>query len=312
MKKLITTAIATVLSVMAFGQVFNPMSTEKIDPLQVWKDVDYVGDGLVGHKMDIYLPKTEVAQESYKVIIAIYGSAWFSNDQKGSPMTSFAAPMLKAGYAVVSINHRSSPEAKWPSQINDVKAAIRYVRAHAKEYKLDTSFVGITGFSSGGHLSTYAGVTNGQKSVKSGDVEIDIEGTLGDCLNESSSVDAVVDWSGPVDLLYMNDCIRPNDEKSPEAFLLGGRNPREATDWVSVLSPVTLVDKDDAPILIIHGEADPIVPVCGGIHLKTAYDHAGAKAQFVCVPEGGHGIPHCFSEPYYQKMVEFFNAQSKK
>lgn len=312
MKKLVTTAIALALSVMAFGQEFNPTSTEQIDPLQVWKDVDYVGDGMVGHKMDIYLPKTEVAQESYKVIIAIYGSAWFANDQKYSPMTSFAAPMLKAGYAVVSINHRSSPEAKWPAQINDVKAAIRYVRAHAKEYKLDTSFVGITGFSSGGHLSAYAGVTNGQRIVKSGDVEIDIEGTLGNCLNESSAVDAVVDWSGPVDMLRMDECVRPKDEKSPEAVILGGKNPREEIDWVRVLSPVTLVDKDDAPILIIHGDADPIVPQCLSIHLKTEYDYVGAKAQFISVPGGGHGHPHCFSEPYYQKMVEFFDAQSKK
>ncbi|MDO4461153.1 MAG: alpha/beta hydrolase [Bacteroidia bacterium] len=310
MKKLSLIAMALTLTAMAHAQEYTPVSDEKIDPSQVWRDVDYVGDGLEGHKMDIYLPKGE--QESYKVIVAIYGSAWFANNAKITPMTSFAAPMLDAGYAVVSINHRGSPEAKWPAQINDVKAAIRFVRAHAKEYKFDTSFVGITGFSSGGHLAAYCGVTNGQRLVKSGDVEIDIEGNLGNCLAESSSVDAVVDWSGPVDMLHMDECVRPKDEKSPEAVILGGRDPRVETDWVKVLSPVTLVDKDDAPILIIHGDADPIVPQCLAIHLKTEYDYAGAKAQFISVPGGGHGHPVCFSQPYYQKMVDFFNAQSKR
>ncbi len=312
MKRLSLVAVAMAFSAMVFGQnqLYTPVADEKINPSEFWRDVDYVGDGMEGHKMDIYLPQQK--QESYKVIIAIYGSAWFANNAKVSPMTSFAAPLLDAGYAVVSINHRGSPEAKWPAQINDVKAAIRFVRAHAKEYKFDTSFVGITGFSSGGHLSAYAGVTNGRRFVKSGDVEIDIEGNLGNCLKESSSVDAVVDWSGPVDMLRMDECVRPKDASSPEAVILGGLNPRENLDWVNVLSPVTLVDKDAAPILIIHGDADPVVPQCLSIHLKSEYDYAGAHAEFVSVPEGGHGHPHCFSEPYYQKAVDFFNKQSAK
>lgn len=312
MKKLSLLAIAMTLSAMAVGQnpMFTPVSDEKINASETWKDVDYVGDGLEGHKLDIYLPIQQ--QESYKVIVAIYGSAWFANNAKITPMTSFAAPLLDAGYAVVSINHRGSPEAKWPAQINDVKAAIRFVRAHAKEYKFDTSFVGITGFSSGGHLSAYCGVTNGQRFVKSGEVEVDIEGNLGNCLNESSSVDAVVDWSGPVDMLHMDECVRPKDEKSPEAVLIGNKDPRENPDWVNVISPVTLVDKDDAPILIIHGDADPVVPQCLAIHLKTEYDYAGANAKFISVPGGGHGHPVCFTAPYYEKAVEFFNEQSKK
>jgi acetyl esterase/lipase len=124
-----------------------------------YKDINYAGDDLDAHRMDIYLPEKQ--QEKYKVVIAIYGSAWFSNNMKVMTYMSLGKPLTDAGFAVVCINHRSSTEAKFPAQINDVKAAIRFIRAHASEYQLDTSFVGITGYSSGGHLAALAGVTNG-------------------------------------------------------------------------------------------------------------------------------------------------------
>ena len=101
--------------------------------------------------MDIYLP--ENAKEKNKVVVIIYGSAWFANNMKAMAFMSVGKPLLDAGYAVASINHRSSGDAKFPAQIHDVKAAIRFLRGNAEKYKLDTSFIGITGFSSGGHLS---------------------------------------------------------------------------------------------------------------------------------------------------------------
>ena len=139
-----------------------------------WKDINYAGDDLEAHRLDIYLPKT--GQKKYKVIIAIYGSAWFANNMKGMTYMSIGKPLTEAGFAVVCINHRSSADAKYPAQIQDVKAAIRYVRAHASDYHLDTSFVGITGFSSGGHLASMAGVTNGMTTRTSGNVTIDLIG----------------------------------------------------------------------------------------------------------------------------------------
>lgn len=115
-----------------------------------WKDVDYVGDGLTGHKLDIYTP--DDGQPTHKVVVLIYGSAWFSNNSKADAFKSYGQQLIDAGFAVVSINHRASTEAKFPAQIQDVKAAIRYVRGNASKYGLDTSFIGITGYSSGGHL----------------------------------------------------------------------------------------------------------------------------------------------------------------
>ena len=142
---------------------------------KTWLDVDYVGDGIEGHKMDIHVP--DDGKESHKVIVLIYGSAWFSNNAKASAFQSYGKQLLDGGFAVVSINHRASTEAKYPAQINDVKAAVRYVRGNAAKYGFDTSFVGITGFSSGGHLSSLAGTTNGVKTKKFGKVKIDIEGS---------------------------------------------------------------------------------------------------------------------------------------
>ena len=144
---------------------------------QKWADVNYVGDGQVYHNADIYLPKTVKA--SYPVVVYIYGSAWQSNNSKTSDMNTVGAALLDAGYAVVSINHRSSTDAKWPAQINDVKAAIRFVRGNAAKYKFDTCFVGISGSSSGGHLSSIAGVSCGVKKFTVGSTTMDIEGTLG-------------------------------------------------------------------------------------------------------------------------------------
>lgn len=112
-----------------------------------WADVCYADDELEGHKLDIYLPDT--GKSSHKVVVLIYGSAWFANNMKQNAFQVFGRSLLDKGFAVVSINHRSSRDAKFPAQINDVKAAIRFIRANAAKYKLDTSFIGITGFSSG-------------------------------------------------------------------------------------------------------------------------------------------------------------------
>lgn len=119
-------------SFMSFGQITQ------------WTDINYANDSLEGHKLDIYLP--DGGQTEYKVVVLIYGSAWFANNMKQMAFQAMGKPLLDGGFAVVSINHRSSGDAKFPAQINDVKAAVRFIRAHADEYRLDTSFIGITGF----------------------------------------------------------------------------------------------------------------------------------------------------------------------
>ncbi|HRW95819.1 MAG TPA: alpha/beta hydrolase [Bacteroidales bacterium] len=308
MKKKLLTLLFSLGTMILTAQGFQmPAGPGEGSYSRSWRDVNYASDGMESHNMDIYLPKEQ--KNKYQAIIVIYGSAWFSNNAKAMASASIGTPLLNAGYAVISINHRSSTEAIWPAQIQDVKAAIRYVRANAARYDIDPSFIGITGFSSGGHLATFAGVTNGVKTLTAGDVTVDIEGTVGDYLSAGSHVDAVVDWFGPVDMARMSNCEAPNDASSPEAVLIGKKDPRHEPDWVKLISPINFVDEDDPEILIIHGDADNVVPHCQSLYLKTAYDRAGVEAIFISVPDGGHG-PGCFDAQYFQKMTDFFTIQS--
>lgn len=273
---------------------------------KTWLDVDYVGDGIEGHKMDIHVPVD--GKESHKVIVLIYGSAWFSNNAKASAFQSYGKQLLDGGFAVVSINHRASVEAKYPAQINDVKAAIRYVRGNAAKYGFDTSFVGITGFSSGGHLSSLAGTTNGVKTKKFGKVKVDIEGSLGAYTKESSRVDAVVDFFGPIDVSRMERCETYKDDKSPEAVLLGC-SPSKNPDLSKSLNPMSYIDKNDPKFLVIHGDADPVVPYCQSMFFAKALSDKGVLEDFITVPGGNHG-PVTFNDYTFQRMVNFFQKQA--
>lgn len=278
----------------------------QLETSQEWKDVNYAGDDQAYHTCDIYLPKKE--QASYPVVIHIYGSAWFSNSSKGmADLGTIVKSLLDAGYAVVCPNHRSSMDAKWPAQINDIKAVIRFVRGEAKTYKFDTSFIATSGFSSGGHLASTAATTSGTKQTKVGTVDIDMEGAVGNYTNESSAVDAACDWSGPIDLTAM-DCgeAMKMGENSPEDVLLNSKLSKEPDKYLS-LSANTYVDKNDPPIIIFHGEKDNVVPCCQGKMFFETLKAAGVKTEATFVPEGGHGMG-MYAEENLQKMVNFLNS----
>ena len=283
----------------------------KLETSQEWKDVNYAGDGQAFHNCDIYLPKKEA--ESYPVVIHIYGSAWFSNSSKGmADLGTIVKSLLDAGYAVVCPNHRSSMDAKWPAQIHDIRAVIRFVRGEAKKYKFDTSFIATSGFSSGGHLSSTAATTSGLKQTKVGTVDIDLEGTVGNYLNESSAVDAACDWSGPVDLTAM-DCGEHmqmgND--SPEDVLLASKLAQEPDKYLS-LSAVNYIDPNDPPVIIFHGDKDNVVPNCQGKKFFELLKAAGVKTEATFPAEGGHGGPQMYTEENLKKMVHFLDCVREK
>jgi acetyl esterase/lipase len=276
----------------------------KLETSQEWKDVNYAGDDQAYHTCDIYLPKKE--QASYPVVIHIYGSAWFSNNSKGAAdLGTIVKSLLDAGFAVVCPNHRSSMDAKWPAQIHDIRAVIRFVRGEAEKYKFDTSFIATSGFSSGGHLSSVAATTSGVKHMKVGTVDIDLEGNVGKYLCQSSEVNAACDWSGPVDLTAM-DCgeSMKMGENSPEDVLLNSKLTKEPDKYRS-LSATTYVDSYDPPIIIFHGEKDNVVPCCQGKQFYELLQAAGVKSEATFVPEGSHGGPAMYTKENLKKMVNF-------
>lgn len=293
------------ISIMALAQ--PPGFEMPVMPQPDFADINYAGDNIEGHKLDIYIPKD--GKDKHPLIVVIYGSAWFGNNFKNAAYLSLGKPLTDAGYAVASINHRSSPEAKYPAQINDVKEAIRFLRANAEKYGLDTSFVGITGYSSGGHLSAMAGVTDDMKTRTSGDITIDIEGNVGGNLEQTSSVDAVVDWFGPVDMARMENCETVKGADSPEAVLMGTA-PADSPDMVALISPITYISENSVPMLVIHGNSDSVVPYCQGVNFSEALKKAGKLSEFITVEGGEHG-PVTFNDSTYKAMVDYFNSQRK-
>ena len=193
---------------------------------------------------------------------------------------------------------------------NDVKAAIRFVRANADQYQIDASFIGITGFSSGGHLASLAGTTNNVREFTVNSKSVDIEGNVGNHTATSSSVNAVVDWFGPIDMALMDDCKGPKEGNSPEAALIRG-NPADNLDMIALLNPITFIDENDPHFLVIHGEADNIVPHCQSELFAKALKEKGLLTEFVSVPDGQHG-PVTFNEYTFQKMINFFLKETGK
>jgi len=310
MKKILLACL--LISVKTMAQYPTPDYTKtSIEASKSWIDVDYVGDGLTGHLLDVHLPNTGKAP--YPVIVCIYGSAWFSNNLKGTTFTTgLGQRLLKESFAVVTINYRSSTDAKFPAQIQDVKAAIRFIRGSGTGFSLDTNFIGVTGWSSGGHLAALTGATNDVKTKTINGVAADIEGQLGKFTKYSSRVAAVVDWFGPTDFLIMDSCgssFKHDDIKSPESSLIGGAI-QENKDKVALANPINYVNKSNPPFLIFHGDKDPLVPHCQSEKLYEKQQRAGAKSEMVIIPGGEHG-PGVMIEKYYDKMIAFFKTEMK-
>lgn len=310
MKKILLPLV--LFSVKAIAQPPTPdYATTFIESSKSWIDIDFVGDGITGHKLDIILPKNGKAP--YPVILCIYGSAWFANNLKGTTFTTgLGQRLLKEGFAVVSVNYRSSSDAKFPAQIQDIKAAIRFTRANSSVFSLDSTFIGITGWSSGGHLATLAAATNGTKKETINGLGVDIEGDLGKFTTTSSRVNAVVDWFGPTDFLIMDRCgssFKHDEATSPESSLIGGPI-QENKDKVALANPISYVDKNDPPFLIFHGDKDPLVPHCESEKLNEKLQSEKVKSQLVIIPGGGHG-PGVMIEKYYDKMISFFKDEMK-
>jgi len=279
-----------------------------IIPVKQWLNLNYADDGKEYHNLDIHLPN--VAKPAYKAIIVIYGSAWYGNNLKQAAFDALGKPLLDSGFAVIAINHRSSGDAPYPAQINDVKAAVRYIRANAGKYQIDASFIGITGYSSGGHLASLAGTSNSVKEFTVGKVKVDIEGNVGNYTAASSSVNAVVDWFGPIDMALMDECKKPKGADSPEGALIRG-NPADNLDMIALLNPITFLDKTDPHFIVIHGDADHVVPYCQSELFAKALKERGILTEFISVPQGQHG-PITFNENTFHKMTDFFLKEAQK
>lgn len=243
-------------------------------------------------------------------IVSIHGGAFKMGD-KGDFQVNAALTGLKRGYAVVSINYRLSGEAIFPAQIQDVKAAIRWIRANAKKYKLNPTKMAAWGGSAGGHLSAMAGTT--------GDVTEFDDASLGNA-NQSSRVQAVVDWFGPIQFDQMDPQFKVsgkgrtnhNEVNSPESELVG-KQITQAPDLVKRASPATYISKNDPPFFIEHGTEDPLVPTeqSKNLYADLVKVLGQEKVTLTLLEGAGHGGPQFETQENLDKVFAFLDKHLK-
>lgn len=272
-----------------------------------WLDLAYA-ENSPAQKLDIYLP--EKGDGPFPVIVAIHGGAFKFGDKRGGGIRPLLSG-LQRGYAVASINYRLSGEAQWPAQIHDVKAAIRWLRANAAEHQLDPKRMATWGSSAGGYLSALAGV--------SGEVA-KLEGDQGNA-EQSSRVQAVVDWFGPINFLTMDpqfaaSGIDGQKHSTPGSFesQLLGKPITQAPELVAEANPETYISQDDPPMLIQHGAVDAVIPRQQSIEFARRLEEVLGREKVVIeiLEDAGHGGPKFVTPKNVAKALDFLDEHLKR
>lgn len=283
-----------VLATVLFGPTVQRLMARQFADLAnttVIRDLVYRKAGDQELRVDLYLPKKVTGK--LPVILCIHGGGWSRGNKKQCP----AVMMVKDGYAVASIQYSLTNKAAFPAQIEDCKAAVRWLRANAAKYNFDADRIGVWGHSSGAHLAALLGT--------SGDVAA-LEGK-GDNSEFSSRVQAACEISGPADLVRMyQDLSQSSSEMAPEAksaieALIGGPMAAKRETAIAA-SPMTYISKDDPPFLIIHGDEDGTVPVSQSQMFAKALKAAGVPTTLDVVVGRGHGT----GGPRFEPMIKAF------
>lgn len=278
---LLLLAVTPALSQDLSAQKQNVLNTADKNQVELRLDQPYAGNDNSKQKVDLYLPKKRNTDKPLPVVALIHGGGWVNGDRLG--YAAAAIQFSRTGdYAAVTVGYRLTKEAHWPSQIYDCKAAIRWIRAHAKEYNLDPDKIAVMGSSAGGHLSSLLGT--------SGDVK-ELEGDLGPSTTFSSRVQCVVNLCGPEDFtkaLMFDKDGKPIVDDPAVSGLLGGTYEAKHAEAVAA-SPVTYVTKDDPPFITFHGTADKRVAYLNAETIHAALQKAGVPSLLIPITDGGHG-----------------------
>lgn len=242
-------------------------------------------------KLDIYLPHE--GKGPFPVIIAIHGGG-FTSCNKNREYTGTMLQGINYGYAVVTINYRLSDEAKFPAAINDVKAAIRFIKVNGSQYNLNPDKIALWGSSAGGNLASLAGTTGGTNNC--------YDTALGNA-DVPDNVIAVVDWYGPANFSVMDEQntasgisekvegvqIHNTDDSFGSKYF--GQNISKVPDLCRQADPATYITSDCPYFLIQHGTLDPVIPVQQSIDLSNAIAKAAGqdKVTLTLFEGAGHG-----------------------
>ncbi len=281
-------------------------SPVKLPPgVKMERDISYVSNGDEAQKLDLYLPE-KPAEHPLPLIVHIHGGGWMGGNKFPCPVVG----MVSKGYVVASVEYRFSQKAKFPAQIQDCQAAIRWLRANSKQHNIDPDRVGAVGGSAGGHLSALVGTAGGKKAFA----------PIGGNEEQSDRVQAVCDIYGPAnfstvmkqaaDDKNVRNIFKFNSPSDPYSQLIGVslEGNQEKTDAVS---PVHYVSQDNPPMLILHGTHDALVPLAQSEEFAAALKENGVKVWLQKLPGSGHGGGGFGKPAIYVLTQNFFDKHLK-
>jgi acetyl esterase/lipase len=236
--------------------------------VKVLKDIEYINYRGRPLRLDLYLPKEG---GSFPIIVWFHSGAWKTLSR--SCVEQGVIDQVRRGYAVASVEYSLSMRAKWPAQLHEARAAVRWLRAHADEYALDPGKFIAWGMSSGGHIAAMLGA--------SGNLPL-LDGEEAEHAGFPCGVQAVVVWCAPADLAL----LKGNASRAAAELLGGGKTvgPEQA----NAANPVTYVDAETPPFFIAHGDSDEVVNMEQGEMLFDALRDAGVRVEFKIYPHYGH------------------------
>ncbi len=260
-------------------------------------NIPYLNDTHEKHLLDIYLPKN--SKGKIPLVIFIHGGGWLSNDKYADIgyMKSTVSKILESGFALVSIDYRFSTEAVFPAQMLDCNAAISFLVDNADKYQLDMKRMVIMGFSAGGHLAAMVGLAKNNDVVA-----FYLPGS-----NRDFKPKGVVDFYGQADLTLFPGA---DDANSPEGVLIGAA-PLDRPDLAKNASPVSFVDENDPPFLIIHGEKDDLVSPRQSHLLHSWLNVTGVPSELIIVKDAPHFGSMFDVEEIRTKVMGFLSENLK-
>jgi acetyl esterase/lipase len=271
---------------------YIPPGMESIATIE--QNIQYCRMGGIALKLDMYSPLGMTSPQP--AIVYVHGGSWRGGSKEHSAGVQYFADLVQAGFIVVSVDYRLAPTFQFPAMIEDVKCAIRFLRANAAAYNIDPNHIGALGTSAGGHLAALLGLADESAGWD-----------VGQYLDQSSRVQAVVDMYGPADFTVPDFA----DEVSSVADVFGSDNPNDPI--YRLASPVTYVSAGDPPFLIFHGNMDVIVPYSQSVNLYQTLQDFDVQARLITVENAGHGLQPATGDPIrpsrekiVEQMIKFF------
>jgi acetyl esterase/lipase len=270
----------------------EPEETSQATPVLIDQTYCVTSDG-VALTLDLYTP--EGLDGLAPLVVYIHGGGWTSGDKSDGVGLIFKDELIRRGFVFAALNYRLAPKYAFPAPIEDVKCAIRYLRAHSDRFKINPQRIGVLGGSAGGHLAALLAASTVEQGWD-----------VGEYLDQSSRVQAVVDMYGPSDLPTMF----AQSGRMESLNIFNATNPDDLT--LRTYSPTTYISPDDPPFFILHGDQDQSVPIQQSEILVEKLKAAGVPVEYLVVKNAGHSFQPAGGEispglgELAKKVADFF------